>query len=69
MKYKAIELLDGPEILDNSRDIELRECNNAKEATSFVKEVEDKGFELKIKRQKKDYEKVILVELFFERKK
>lgn len=69
MKYLAIELLDGPEILDNARDIELRECSNPQEATKFVQEIEKRGLELKLKRQKKDYNKIILVELFFEKKK
>ena len=64
----AKELLSGPDLLDDSRDIELRECSNAQEATKFVNEMQKRGLELKLKRQKKDYEKIILVELYFERK-
>jgi hypothetical protein len=69
MKYMAKELLSGQELLDNCRDIELRECNNAEDASKFTKEVENRGFELRLKRQKKDYNKIVLIELFFERKK
>jgi len=49
----ARELLSGQEVLDNCRDIELRECNNPTDATNFTKEIEKQGFELKLKRQKK----------------
>lgn len=69
MKYMAKELLSDPKLLDDSRDIELRECENAQEAIKFVKEIEKRGMSLILKRQKKDYNKLILVELYFERKK
>ena len=68
MKYIVKELLHGVENTDDSRDIEIRECANATEATKLLKEMEDKGFELKLKRDKKDYKKIIQVELFFEKK-
>lgn len=69
MKYLVKELFYGPERLDDTRDVEIRECVNAFEAKRLVDEYIDKGFELKLKRQKKDYDKIISVELFFERKK
>ena len=69
MKYFAKELLSGPKNLDNVRDLELRECTSADEATKFVQEIMNKNLELRLKRQKKDYDKIILVELYFERPK
>lgn len=69
MKYLAKEMLNGPKDLDSCREIEMRECKDAQEATKFVEEVmKTHDLELRRKRQKKDYDKVILVELFFTKK-
>lgn len=68
MKYIARELLNGTNDLDNFRELELRECENSKEATQFVEDMMKNNLELRLKRQKKDYDKVLHVELYFERK-
>lgn len=68
MKYIARELLSGPDFPDESREIEIRECKDATEASKFVEEILNKGLELRIKRNKTDYGKTLQVELYFERK-
>lgn len=61
--------MSGADNLDAYRDIETRECSNAFQAKNFVDEILAKGFELRLKRQKKDYETIIMVELYFEKNK
>ena len=60
--------MQGPDNLDSYREIETRDCSNAFEAKNFVDEMMSKNFELRLKRQKKDYETIIMIELYFERK-
>lgn len=69
MKYSARELMQGLDNTDAYRDIEMRDCGNVFEAKNFVDYIVEKGYELQMKRQKKDYDKVVLVELYFEKKK
>ena len=68
MKYVIKELLRGPELLDDSRNIEIRECNTMDDAINLIKEMEGKGFELRTRKEKRDYDKIMMVELYFLRK-
>lgn len=61
--------MHGIDNLDSYRDIESRDCKNAFEAKNFVDEILSKGFEVRLKRQKKDYETIIMIELYFEKQK
>jgi len=68
MKYIARELLQGVENVHAYKDLEIRECSNAFAAKNFVDELLSKNYELRLKRQKKDYDTIVQVELYFERK-
>ncbi len=61
--------MQGIDNVDAYQDMEIRECSNAFAAKNFVDEIMAKGYELRLKRQKKDYDTIVLVELYFEPKK
>ena len=69
MKYILKELLRGPKLLDDSRKMETRECSSMEEAVKLISEMEKKGFDLKARQEKRDYEKIAWVELYFEKAK
>lgn len=69
MKYLARELLNGLDNLDNVRELELRDCKSSLEAAQFAEEITKQGYKLLMKRQKKDYDKIMMVELYYEKEK
>jgi hypothetical protein len=61
MKYKLKMLLRDESRLEESSDIEIRECSTPKQASDMVREMHDKGFELRARRNLKGWG----VELYF----
>ena len=67
MKYVLKELLKGVDQIDDSRNLGNRECNSMDEVVALMKEMEGQGLELKMRKEKRDYDKIIMVELYFKR--
>jgi hypothetical protein len=68
MKYVLRELLNGPKNLDNAKELGNRECQSMEEVVNLMKEMENRGLILAVRKEKKDYDKISWVELYFQNK-
>ena len=62
------ELLRGPELLDDSRELGNRELDSLNEVVALMPEMAGRGLVLATRKEKRDYDKISWIELYFQPK-
>lgn len=65
MKYYIKELLSSEKNLDDHVDLDVKECGTMQEVVELINSMTKKGFELKARKENKDYNKLNFVNLYF----
>lgn len=68
MKYVAKQLIHDLPNTDDVIELGYQDCKNYKDAEKFFMNFINQNYELKLKRDIKDYDTLIRIELYFKKK-